>query len=93
MMSIDKEVIQEVRGAAGLTQEQAAELARTSVYTWRRWEQGVSRMPPAVLELFLIKTAQWSTLGQIFSVPSTKEDYEMWNKQYGAPDIDPQEGE
>lgn len=34
------EAIREYRDKAGLTQDEAAARARTSVHTWRSWEQG-----------------------------------------------------
>ena len=45
------------RGAAGLTQTQAAQLVRSTLRTWQQWEAGDRRMHPGLWELFRIKSA------------------------------------
>lgn len=57
MVSPTPEQLRKARKDAGLTQTQAAELVYTPFRTYQDWEYGVSRMPPAVWELFLIKIA------------------------------------
>lgn len=47
------------RTAAGLTQTKAAEKVYAQLRTWQGWEGDKDReMPPALFELFLIKTGQ-----------------------------------
>lgn len=54
-----KEQVLEARKAVGLTQEEAAEIAKLSSFTrWSEYERGVRNMEPARYELFLIKTEQ-----------------------------------
>lgn len=47
------------RWAAGLTQEQAAELLYTSKRAYQQWEHGDRAMHPAVWALFLILTERY----------------------------------
>mgnify|MGYP000862311218 CR=1 FL=1 len=53
--------IRAARGAAGLTQAQAAALVHATPRNWQQWEQtegaNVRRMHPGLWELFRIKTA------------------------------------
>ncbi len=51
--------IKTARKVAELTQEEAADLLyRNSLQRWSEWETGLTSMPPADWELFLIKTGQ-----------------------------------
>jgi putative transcriptional regulator len=54
------EDVKAARAASGLTQLEAAPLVYTSVDNWQNWEQGRNNMAPAVLELFLLKTGQFT---------------------------------
>ena len=53
---------------SGLTQVEAAPVVYTSVDNWRNWEQGRNNMAPAILELFMIKTGQF-TLREVLPGP------------------------
>lgn len=55
------EELRAAREAAGLTQQQAAELIYTSPRNWQAWEQEQQgrRMPASAFELFMLKTGQW----------------------------------
>ena len=52
--------VREAREAAGLTQQQAADLIYSKLRTWQNWENEDAtdgrRMHPAFFELFLIKS-------------------------------------
>lgn len=50
--------IRKRRLALGLTQTQAAALIGGGLRTWQDWEYGRRNMPPAKLELFLIKARE-----------------------------------
>ena len=50
-----KETIREARLAAGLTQREAAELARVTLEAYQRWEYGTRQISAAHWELFTIK--------------------------------------
>lgn len=52
--------IRDARLAAGLTQSEAAHVARVSLRTWQHWEAGDRAMPPGLFELFMLKTGQWT---------------------------------
>lgn len=49
--------IREARAKSGLTQAAAAELVYSRRRTWEDWEGGISRMHPAIFELFVVKTS------------------------------------
>ena len=53
--------VRAARGAAGLTQAQAAALVHATPRNWQQWEQdegsNARRMHPGLWELFRIKTA------------------------------------
>lgn len=55
------EEVKEARKNAGLTQPAAAELVYVKTITWKTWESGLYRMPPAAWELFQIKVKDLST--------------------------------
>ena len=44
------------RKSAKLTQQQAADLLSVHLRSWQRWEYGEVEMPPAMWELWQIKT-------------------------------------
>jgi DNA-binding transcriptional regulator YiaG len=48
--------VRAAREAAGLTQTQAGAVVHSTCRAWQKWEYGESRMHPAFLELFLLKT-------------------------------------
>lgn len=50
--------VRAAREASGLTQTAAAAVIYSTLRTWQDWESGSRRMHPAMLELFLIKTAR-----------------------------------
>jgi DNA-binding transcriptional regulator YiaG len=50
------EQVRKAREAAGLTQQQAAQLIHGTVRAWQEWEAGNRRMHPGLFELFLLKT-------------------------------------
>lgn len=50
--------VTKARIAAGLTQQQAAEIVYSGLRTWQQWEAEDRRMHPALFELFLLKTGQ-----------------------------------
>jgi DNA-binding transcriptional regulator YiaG len=56
MESPSKELIQQAREKANLSQEAAAELIYSKRRTWQDWEAGIAKMHPGLWELFLIKT-------------------------------------
>lgn len=58
--SIGAEDVKAARQASRLTQEQAAPVVYASLDTWQNWEQGRNAMPPAVYELFMLKTGQFT---------------------------------
>lgn len=47
--------VKQARQAAGLTQQQAADLVHTESRNWQNWEYDAARMPAATWELFQIK--------------------------------------
>ncbi|WP_415506490.1 helix-turn-helix domain-containing protein [Acetobacter sp.] len=49
--------IRSVRERAGVNQTFAAAMVGITPRTWRRWEAGVHRMPPATWAFFNIKAA------------------------------------
>ncbi|RBH90728.1 XRE family transcriptional regulator [Xanthomonas oryzae pv. oryzae] len=49
------------RGAAGLTQTEAAALVHSNIRSWQKWELGERRMHPAFWELFRLKLAAAGT--------------------------------
>jgi DNA-binding transcriptional regulator YiaG len=52
--------IKAARHAAGLTQKQAMQIVGTTIDSWQNWEQGRFAMDPALFELFLLKTGQFT---------------------------------
>lgn len=58
------EEVRQYRDAAGLTQQQAADVIYTSLRNWENWEQGYGerRMPASAFELFLLRTGQYERL-------------------------------
>lgn len=48
--------IRMARQQAGMTQAQAAQTVSVSQSTWKRWESGRHRMPPAMMDMFTIVT-------------------------------------
>jgi len=46
-----------LRGAAELTQQQAADLVFVTTRSWQKWESGEQRMPPGAWKLFRILLA------------------------------------
>jgi len=57
---IGPEEVRAARAACGLTQAEAAPLVHTAIDNWQNWEQGRYFMSPALYELFLIKTGQFT---------------------------------
>jgi putative transcriptional regulator len=57
---IRSEDVRAARAVSGLTQVEAAPVVYTSVDNWRNWEQGRNNMAPAILELFMLKTGQFT---------------------------------
>ncbi|AXM15598.1 XRE family transcriptional regulator [Xanthomonas oryzae pv. oryzae] len=53
--------ISRARGAAGLTQTEAAALVHSNIRSWQKWELGERRMHPAFWELFRLKLAAAGT--------------------------------
>lgn len=53
------------RTAADLSQSQAAPLVGAATNTWSSWEQGRYPMAPAIFELFLLKTGQFTVRKKI----------------------------
>lgn len=50
------EEVKEMRLAAGLTQKKAAAVLYHKISSWQHYEQAERKMPPAIRELFLLKT-------------------------------------
>jgi transcriptional regulator with XRE-family HTH domain len=57
---ISVEEVKQARSASGLTQAEAAKLLHNSINNWQNWEQGRYPMMPALFELFLLKTGQYT---------------------------------
>jgi len=57
---IGPDEVKAARTASGLTQAEAAAVVYTSINNWQNWEQGRYFMVPAVYELFLLKTGQFT---------------------------------
>ena len=66
---ITAEDVRAARAASGLTQAQAAKLLYNVIDNWQNWEQGRYPIVPAVFELFLIKTGQF-TLRKVIPGPT-----------------------
>lgn len=47
--------LKEMRRSVGITATQAAEIVRTDLRNWQRWESGETQIPEAAIELFCIK--------------------------------------
>ena len=58
MKSPTPEEIRKARKAAGMTQEEAAEIIYIKMNSWMRYETSKSNMHPGLFELFLLKTGQ-----------------------------------
>lgn len=56
------EPLADQRAAAGLTQQQCADLLGVGRVTWSRWESGVQHMPPYALRL-------WRHLAGLEAIP------------------------
>jgi putative transcriptional regulator len=65
---IQPENVRSARAISGLTQGEAANVVYTSICNWQNWEQGRNSMAPALYELFLLKTGQF-TLREMVAGP------------------------
>jgi len=53
---IEGDEVRALRQRRGLSQSKAAEVVLVATRTWQQWESGRSRMHPAFVELFRLKT-------------------------------------
>ena len=58
MKSPNSQEIKKARNAVKLTQQQSANVVFAAVRIWRYYEAGQRKMPPAIWELFMLKTGQ-----------------------------------
>lgn len=58
MLDVTPDLLSYVRANSGLSRKDAAALLYSRVRNWYAWEEGKTKMLPALFELFLVKTGQ-----------------------------------
>ena len=58
MLDVPVDLLVKARVNSGLSVKNAAVLVYSNSRNWYAWEDGQAKMPPAIFELFLVKTGQ-----------------------------------